>query len=63
VIHCTNLAGRLIEEFEGGRNAWMTRKQALSQPKIFTSFDIEIDIVSSEEMFVERTVEYTKDLF
>lgn len=63
VIHCTNPAGRLIEEFEGGRNAWTSRKQALSQPKIFTSFDIEIDIVSSEEMFVERTVEYTKDLF
>ena len=63
VIHCTNVTGDLVEEFEGGRNGWMTREQALKQPKIFTSFDIEIDIVSSDEMFIEKRVEYTKDLF
>jgi ADP-ribose pyrophosphatase YjhB (NUDIX family)/predicted transcriptional regulator len=63
VIHCTNVKGRLIERFEGGRNAWMTREEALAQPKVFTSFDIEIDIVGSNETFVERRVEYTADLF
>jgi hypothetical protein len=41
----------------------MTREEALSQPKIFTSFDIEIDIVTSDETFIERRVQYTKDLF
>lgn len=63
VVHCTNVSGELIKEFEGGRNEWMTRERANSQSKIFTSFDIEIDIVSSDETFVERRVEYTKDLF
>lgn len=63
VVHCTNVTGELIKEFEGGRNSWMTREEALKQPKIFTSFDIEIDIVSSDETFIERRVEYTKDLF
>lgn len=63
VIHCTNVKGDLIKEFEGGRNGWMTREQAFEQIKIFTSFDIEIDIVSSDEMFIEKRVEYTKDLF
>jgi 8-oxo-dGTP pyrophosphatase MutT (NUDIX family) len=63
VIHCTNVKGELVEQFEGGHNQWMTRKEALRQPKIFTSFDIELDIVSSDETFVERRVEYTKDLF
>lgn len=63
VVQCTNVKGKLREKFEGGRNAWMTRKEALSQPKIFTSFDIEIDIVTSDETFIERVVEYTKDLF
>jgi len=63
VVHCTNVKGGLVEEFEGGRNRWMTRKQAFAQPKIFTSFDIEIDIVSSDDTFVDRRVEYTKDLF
>ncbi len=63
VIQCTNPKGKLLERFEGGRNAWMDREEALSQPKIFTSFDIEIDIVESDTPFIERTVEYTKDLF
>jgi ADP-ribose pyrophosphatase YjhB (NUDIX family) len=64
VIHCTNIKGKLTKQFEGGRNTWMTRTEALKQPKIFTSFDIEIDIVKSDsENFIERRVEYTKDLF
>ncbi len=63
VVHCTNTKGSLVEEFEGGRNKWMTKEVAKSQPKIFTSFDIEVDIVHSDETFVERRVEYTKDLF
>ncbi len=63
VVHCTNVKGKLLEEFEGGRNSWMTREDASAQPKIFTSFNIEIDIVTSDETFIERRVEYTKDLF
>jgi 8-oxo-dGTP pyrophosphatase MutT (NUDIX family) len=63
VVHCTEPSGELFEEFEGGHNEWMTRKEALKQPKIFTSFDIEIDIVTSDEVFVDRRVEYTKELF
>jgi len=63
VIHCTNTRGKLVERFEGGRNKWMTREEALAQPKVFTSFDIEIEIVTSDETFVDRRVEYTKDLF
>ncbi len=63
VVHCTDTHGKLTEFFEGGHNKWMTRQQALSQEKIFTSFDIEIDIVSSDDTFIERRVEYSKDLF
>lgn len=63
VVHCTNAKGTLIDEFEGGRNAWMTREEALSQPKIFSSFDTEIDIVTSDEMFVDARVEYSKENF
>lgn len=64
VVHCTDVKGELLEEFEGGRNSWMTRKEALIKPKIFTSFDTEIDIIqSNQSSFVEKRVEYTKDLF
>lgn len=64
VVHCTKPKGELIEAFEGGRNQWMTREEALAQPKIFTSFDTEIDIVQEgSETFIDSRVEYTKDLF
>lgn len=63
VVHCTQPKGELLVDFEGGHNQWMTRQEALGQPKIFTSFDIEIDIVSSDEVFVDKRVEYTKELF
>lgn len=63
VIHCTNIKGELIAEFEGGRNAWMTRAQARKQEKIFSSFDLEIDMVSGGEAFIELREEYTKEVF
>jgi ADP-ribose pyrophosphatase YjhB (NUDIX family) len=63
VVYCTNVKGTLTEVFEGGHNEWMTRDAARKQPKIFTSFDIEVDIVHSDDTFIERRVEYTKDLF
>lgn len=63
VIHCTNTKGKLTIDFEGGRNDWMTREEALAKDKIFSSFELEIDIVTSKETFIERRVEYTKDLF
>lgn len=64
VVHCTNTKGQLTEQFEGGRNKWMTRQLALSQPKIFTSFDTEIDMVDSQEpVFIDKRVEYSKELF
>ncbi len=63
VVHCTNSQGDMTEYFEGGHNKWMTREEAHEQPKIFTSFDIEIDIINSDEVFVDKRVEYTKELF
>lgn len=63
VVHCIKVKGEMVESFEGGFNKWMTREEALKQPKIFTSFDIEIDIVDSDNTFIEKRVQYTKELF
>ncbi len=63
VIHCTNTKGKMTEYFEGGRNEWMTREKALAEEKVFTSFDIELDIVRNDKKLVEKTVSYSKDLF
>ncbi|NND65553.1 MAG: NUDIX domain-containing protein [Gammaproteobacteria bacterium] len=65
VIHCTDIKGEMIDRFEGGRNQWMTREQALEQDKIYGSFDIEVNISQSKDAynFVEQKVEYSKTLF
>lgn len=63
VIHCTSVEGELVEDFEGGHNAWMTREEELKQPKVFPGFDTVISIIDSDETFIERRAEYTRDLF
>lgn len=35
VIDCNNVRGDLIQEFEGGRNTWMTLQEYISQPLSF----------------------------
>ena len=35
MVRCTNLKGELIEEFEGGRNVWMTPEEYAGQPLTF----------------------------
>ncbi len=37
IIGCENPTGELIEEFEGGRNAWMTQQEYASQDLSFES--------------------------
>lgn len=40
MIEAKNPKGKLIEEFEGGRNAWMTLKEYAAQPLSFNSNDM-----------------------
>lgn len=63
VILCTNVSGGLVEKFEGGRNAWMSLKQAAAEPKKFESYKFEADIALGILEFVERRVEYSKNQF
>jgi ADP-ribose pyrophosphatase YjhB (NUDIX family) len=37
IMHTTNATGELSEEFEGGKNFWMTHEELISQDKIFES--------------------------
>lgn len=39
VISCTNPKGELIEEFQGGRNQWMTLEEYKNQPLGFANAD------------------------
>jgi ADP-ribose pyrophosphatase YjhB (NUDIX family) len=64
VIHCTSVRGKLIEKFEGGRNAWLTADEARAKaPKIFGSFETELEIITGARVFVESRHEVTKEAF
>lgn len=63
VIHCTNPRGTLIQQFEGGRNSWIAPEKVAKLPKFFGSINVQMDLVHGREQYVERRVEYTKDLF
>ncbi len=37
IMHSANAAGDMMEQFEGGKNFWMTQEELISQDKIFES--------------------------
>lgn len=63
VVLATNPSGNFMESFEGGHNAWMTRAKAQSQPKIFPSFDIELDVALGKHAIIEQTITYPAENF
>ncbi len=63
IILCTNTQGKLIEKFEGGRNAWMNLEQISKEKKIFESYKFEADIALGKLEFIERKVQYKKTQF
>jgi 8-oxo-dGTP pyrophosphatase MutT (NUDIX family) len=60
IVHCTNPSGVLTEEFEGGRNEWMSVDKARSLTKRFDSFDTELNMILDNEQFIERQTYYSK---
>ena len=63
VVHGTDPRGALKADFEGGHNEWLTETAAQSKEKIFESFRIELEIISSDEWVIERSVRYGDQAF
>jgi 8-oxo-dGTP pyrophosphatase MutT (NUDIX family) len=63
IILCTDTSGKLIQKFEGGRNAWMSLAEASKQDKIFESYKFEADVALGKIKFIERQVEYSDSQF
>ena len=57
------LKGNLIEEFEGGRNKWMSIDDLNKIKKKYLSTDIETSIGIGDVSFVEKVQIYRKDEF
>lgn len=63
VVHGTNPRGNYLSDFEGGHNEWLSFEQAFQKPKKFDSFQMEIDLISSQQWLIERTTSYSKQVF
>ena len=63
VVSGKNIRGKMIDLFEGGRNEWLTYDEAFKKDKKYDSLKAEIDILSSEDWLLERTVYYSKKVF
>jgi ADP-ribose pyrophosphatase YjhB (NUDIX family) len=63
VVSCTNVQGELVEQFEGGRNVWLTVGDKSQLPKHYSSFDTELAIAVGEKSFVEEIHSYAKTQF
>jgi ADP-ribose pyrophosphatase YjhB (NUDIX family) len=62
-VRCSNVQGELKEQFEGGRNAWMTLPEVLRQEKTFGNFRVGQDILDGKTAILEGTREYDRNVF
>lgn len=48
VVHGINPRGDLVEEFEGGRNAWMSQAEIKQQEKVFDGIDTSLEMARGD---------------
>lgn len=63
IIHGAEAYGQLIETFDSGNNRWMTLDEARAQEHRYASFDIEAEVGTGKQTFVEATQYYSKQEF
>jgi ADP-ribose pyrophosphatase YjhB (NUDIX family) len=61
IMYTEKYSGKLMANFEGGRNVWMTLDEVRQDPKHFHSFEIEASAADKNIGFVERIDEYDED--
>lgn len=55
--------GELIEQFDGGRNAWLRLDEIKAKGKIYKSFDVEYEFGIGKEVFSEQVQVYDEGEF
>ncbi len=62
VVRCTNVGGQLVENFEGGNNVWLTKKDLVGR-KVYTSLETELLVAEGKLRFPEEIHTYSKQEF
>jgi len=63
VVNGVGPDGRLLADFEGGHNEWLTAKQAMAKDKKYETLSVELDVLTAPNWLTERTVSYNKQEF
>lgn len=66
IMHGTHPRGQLMENFEGGRNCWMSREDLITQQLKYDSVELELSFLDKKdhpELFIERHTSYGSDHF
>lgn len=63
MMYTDDTSGTLLEEFEGGRNAWLSLETVRGYEKRYKSFDVEADIALQAIPFTESVQVYNDDQF
>lgn len=63
VCHGTNPRGKLMEDFEGGHNEWLTVEEAKAKGNVFPNFDLEVELVDSDTWLREHVMHYKSQEF
>lgn len=58
IMEAISYSGTMVEQFEGGRNAWMTQDDLLKQTKRFETAYEFVDLLKKNEVYVTREFEY-----
>jgi 8-oxo-dGTP pyrophosphatase MutT (NUDIX family) len=63
ICKASSVSGELCEEFEGGKNQWLTYDEFMGKDKHFKSVDAELSILRGEAWLLEKTATYETDNF
>ncbi len=64
VVHCTSPRGELMTKFEGGENHWLSPDEARREPKRYTSFETELEMMEgTRDTFIDEKHYYSKEEF
>jgi len=61
IMYTDAVSGELMDEFEGGRNKWMTQEEFVSQEKTFESARDFIDLVDNNVFYHAQEYRYKND--
>jgi 8-oxo-dGTP diphosphatase len=63
IVFGKNPQGELAEQFDGGRNAWLTLEEIKNKDKVYKSFDTEYEFGIGKEVFSEQVQIYDQGEF